>query len=214
MSSDRKYGDDPKVIGSFDVKCAEMMFYQYLPVKLIGQTAITREKRLSPFDDIIGTACCDFIGEFGLDRFVESHVYLTVRQMVQTPSASFNRPGYHSDGFLTDDINYIWSDCVGTAFSRSEFNLTLDDQKSMVEMIEQAKEEDRHFYPDKSLLRLDQFVIHEVTFPTDVVLRTFIKVSISKDRYDLKGNSKNYELDYDWPVRERSMCRNVPQQMG
>ena len=31
------------------------------------------------------------------------------------------------------------------------------------------------------------------------------------DRYDLAGNTHNYLLDYDWPLRPRSLTRNVPQ---
>lgn len=34
-------------------------------------------------------------------------------------------------------------------------------------------------------------------------MRNFLKVSFSKDKYDLKGNSKNYLLSYDWYFRDR-----------
>lgn len=48
------------------------------------------------------------------------------------PNCSFNRMGYHSDGFLTDDINYIWCDNNPTIFNISAFNLTLDENLKSV----------------------------------------------------------------------------------
>jgi hypothetical protein len=42
-------------------------------------------------------------------------------------------------------------------------------------------------------------------------MRAFLKVSISKDKYDLIGNSHNYLLDYDWQMKERKQERNIPQ---
>ena len=52
----------------------------------------------------------DFKNKYGRYRFLDSYMYLTVKRQYQSKSKLFNRPGYHSDGFLTDDINYIWSD--------------------------------------------------------------------------------------------------------
>ena len=43
--------------------------------------------------------------------------------------------------------------------------------------------------------------------------RTFFKLSFSKDKYDLKGNSHNYLFDYNWEMRERKENRNIPQQL-
>jgi hypothetical protein len=60
-----KYGQLPKELGIFEVKPKEMMFYQYLPIKMIGETKPIYEKRLSCFDELIGSICCDFIGDFG-----------------------------------------------------------------------------------------------------------------------------------------------------
>lgn len=206
-----KYGTLPKNLGLHDVECDEMLFYQYLPIKLKNQTEPIVEQRLKCFKDLIGNICCDFVGEFGLDRFVNGYVYLTVKKKYQTAGCSFNRKGYHSDGFLTDDINYVWCDKNPTTFNYSNFNLTLDDKISMQEMEEQADVENEKTYPENSLLRLDQYNIHKVSEVKELVLRTFVKVSFSDDKYDLKGNSKNYLLDYDWEMRDRELQRNIPQ---
>ena len=208
------YGQKPVEIGVFQITAEEMMFYQDMPIKLANSTELAIEPRLQVFDKLIGAACCDFIGTFGLDKFVESYVYVSAKRLFQAANLSFNRPGWHSDGFMTDDINYIWCDCVPTVFNSSNFNLTQDDCLSMAEMEDQATEENNFTYPDFSLLRLNQYVIHRVGVSDKPLIRTFVKVSVSKDKYDLKGNAKNYLLDYDWEMRERGLNRNVPQKLS
>ena len=145
---------------------------------------------------------------------MESYVYLTAKRLYQGKGYSFNRKGYHSDGFLTDDINYLWSNSLPTVFNFGKFDLSLDDDVSMVEMEQQANVDNEFSYPQNSLLRLDQFVIHKVSDKEIEGMRTFAKVSFSIDKYDLIGNSKNYLLDYDWQMRERGLKRNIPQKLN
>lgn len=206
-----KYGDLPFSLGIVELNCNEMMFYQYLPIKLSGGNEIVREDRLSCFDSIIGRCCCDFIGLLGLNRFIEAYVYLTAKHMYQAPGCSFNRPGYHSDGYKTPDLNYIVSDVHPTVFNTSEFVLSEDENQSMVDMQKQADARNNHTFLNNTLLRLNQYNIHKVNDFPYIGMRTFVKVSFSKDRYDLKGNSHNYLLDYEWEMRERAATRNVPQ---
>ena len=205
------YGELPKELGLFEVDCKEMMFYQYLPIKLPKIIEPKFENRLKCFDTLIGSICCDYIGEFGLDSYIDSYVYLTAKFLYQTPGNSFNRMGWHSDGFLTDDINYIWSNTYPTTFNKSTFKLTLDDFISMSEMEHQALEENDVFYKENQLLRLNQFNIHRVSDVIKGGMRAFLKVSFSKDKYDLIGNSHNYELDYNWEMKQRKEERNIPQ---
>ena len=40
--------------------------------------------------------------------------------------------------------------------------------------------------------------------------RTFIKVSFSDQKYNLKGNTHNYLFDYEWDMIDRSVSRNDP----
>lgn len=206
-----KYGELPKDLGQHEVCCNEMFFYQYLLIKLIGETQPLYEDRLKCFNKLIGVICCDFIGAFGLDRYVNSFVYLTAKRLYVTPSCSFNRPGYHSDGFMTEDINYVWCDKFPTTFNKAEFVLTMDDSGSLVEMESQATKENEIIYPENSLLRLDQYNIHKVSEIEKPSMRTFIKVSFSKDKYDLIGNSHNYLLKYEWEMKPRKEERNIPQ---
>lgn len=206
-----KYGELPKDLGLHEVRCDEMMFYQYLPIKFPKSTIPIYEDRLKCFDKIIGTICCDFIGVFGLDRYVNSYVYLTAKRQFQTTGCSFNRGGYHSDGFMTDDINYIWSDKNPTVFNDSDFNISQDDNLSLLEMEQQALAINEVTFPENTLLRLNQFNIHKVADVNQSGMRTFLKVSISIDKYDLLGNSHNYLIDYAWYMRQRKQQRNVPQ---
>jgi len=206
-----KYGDLPRNLGLFEVPCHEMMFVQYLPIKLANQTCPTYDKQFDCFNQIIGAAVGNFIDTFGSDVWDESYVYLTAKHMYQVPNSSFNRHGYHSDGFMTSDINYIWSDKFPTIFNTTKFNLSLDDRISIGEMEEQAVKENEITYADKSLVRLNQYNIHKVGDNSTGGLRTFIKLSFSKDKYDLIGNAHNHLLDYNWEMKERSIERNIPQ---
>lgn len=206
-----KYGDLPKVLGKHIVNCQEMMFYQYLPIKLTGVHTLFCEDRLNPFTEIIGAACCDFVGEFGLNKFIDSYVYVSAKNIFQAAGCPYNRPGYHSDGFMTDDINYVWSNSNPTIFNSTDFNLSQDDIKSLDEMKDQALIEKDTTYDDNCLIRLNQFNIHKVNDNQKEGIRTFIKVSISKDKYDLSGNSINYQLPYKWDMIPRKNERNIPQ---
>lgn len=206
-----KYGELPSPLGQIKIDCQEMMFYQYLPIKLENKPFCDYENRLNVFDDLIQKSIDDFILIFGYEKFVGSNIYLTAKHQYQTPEKTFNRMGYHADGFLTDDINYIWSDKSPTVFNKSNFNLTLDDVISMKEMEEQALKENEVTYPINTLLRLNQFNIHKVSENQEEGMRTFVKISFSKDKYDLIGNSHNYELDYNWEMKPRKQVRNIPQ---
>lgn len=206
----RKYGDLPFKVRSIKLPFKEMMFYQYLPVKLIDGK-FQCEKRLMFLYPLLDHVFYDFLKTYGIAEFSKHNIYLTVKYMFKTSSGSFNRLGWHSDGFMTEDINYIWSDRFPTIYNISEFKLTQDDRISLEEMNLQALMYNDKKCEENMIYRLDQFVIHKVQETTRSGMRAFVKVSFSKDRYDLVGNSHNYELDYDWPMKEREIERNIPQ---
>lgn len=206
------YGQKPTIIRQLQIECKEMMFYQYLPIKLKGMTGFVLEERLMKFSELIVETLSDYKNTFGEERFNESYIYLTVKRQYISRDKSMSRPGYHSDGFLTDDINYIWSDQNPTIFNSTRFNLTLDDKESLNEMQNQALKENEFIHANNTILRLNQYNIHKVNDVSKFEgMRTFAKVSFSLDRYDLEGNSHNYELDYDWEMKPRKNERNIPQ---
>lgn len=206
-----RYGQRPEDLGAFRVECNEMLFYQYLPIKLKGRGLPQLEERIECFKDLINTVCRNFTKEFGLDEYFDSYVYLTVKNKYQVDGCSFNRKGYHSDGFMTNDVNYIWCDRNPTTFNFGKFVLTLNDTASLIEMEQQAQKSKEYQYPDNTLLRLNQYNIHKVTDNGFQGMRCFVKISFSKDKYNLFGNSKNYLLDYDWEMIPRELNRNIPQ---
>lgn len=134
----------------------------------------------------------------------------TVKRLYVVPGHNMNRPGYHTDGFLTDDINYIWSDVDPTVFNIGHFDVAPDHELSLQQFKEQALPRRDIAYRDNELLRLDQYSVHRTASITDTHLRTFFKLSFSKERYNLVGNSHNYHFDYNWPMVERKAQRNHP----
>jgi hypothetical protein len=78
-------------------------------------------------------------------------------------------------------------------------------------MEKQAIPFNNYSYRENQLLRLNQYNIHKVAPVTEVGMRTFLKLSFSKDKYDLIGNSHNYLIDYNWEMKNRKEHRNIPQ---
>lgn len=65
-------------------------------------------------------------------------------------------------------------------------------------------------YPDKHLLRLDPSVIHRPPVGFAPGMRTFVKASMSTERYNLEGNSVNHRLPLGVPLLPRKLDRNHP----
>ena len=211
QNKSKAYGELPVSIGIYEVGQTEMMFTQYLPIKLSGSVEVVYDARFLPYKHLIDIALFSYLREYGYGKYREVYVYLTAKNMYQSDSNKFNREGYHSDGFLTDDVNYIWSDCHPTVFNNSLYNLSLDDKLSLSEMSLQSDPLKEIVYENNSLLRLNQYCIHKVGNKYNARMRNFLKISISADKYDLEGNSHNYLLDYNWKMKKRKLERNIPQ---
>lgn len=203
-----KYGTAPRIMGELNLEATEMCYAQYLPIGLAASEgqgdAIRIPENLAWVRPLIGYIAI----EDKLDPNL--YLYLTVKRIFVSGSDCGNRPGWHSDGFGTDDINYIWCDRAPTEFAIQPFKLSDDCDKSMNEMEQQFSAGTEIVYPVKTLLRLDQFVIHRTPTYCEPGYRTFVKVSISKHRYNLKGNAHNYLFDYKWDMVERKVERNHP----
>lgn len=199
-----KYGVAPDCLGKFYLEPKEMCFVQYLPIKLAGGD-FSVPRNLCWTTELINEIM------FGQDTGTEldDYIYLTVKHLY-VGKDSIGRLGWHSDGFMSEDVNYIWCDRYPTEFCVQDFTLTPHHEISMQEMEQQARPENIRVYGENQLIRLDQRHIHRVAAIDEVSLRTFVKVSISKNKYNLKGNAHNYELDYDWDMLERGATRNDP----
>jgi len=199
-------GKIPEIIGEYKIKCTEMMFYMYLPIKLSGNLDIMTPSRLHTFNKLIKAA----ILREDVKTITQKYIYLTVKHLYVQPGYSGQRGGYHIDGFNTDDINYIWYDSYPTVFCTQEFNLSDDHETSIKQMEEQAKEENEITFPANTLLRLDQTQVHKAPEIDKAGMRTFVKISFSKHKYNLEGNAYNHLLKYNWKMHPRGEVRNHP----
>jgi hypothetical protein len=229
------YGNAPEPIGVFDLPFTEYMHFMYLPI-FIGDVSpyFHIPKRLEFASGLIEAA----VRSEATRRKEENlpgwtHIYVTARRGFATPGNPLNRPGWHSDGFGTDDINYVWTDRFPTHYAEGDFGIVSDDHIESVRNFDDRITEsniarnriretgivDRssmpkiviRTYADNVLQRLDSSVIHAAPeIPAPGGERSFFKVSFSNDRYDLVGNSHNYDLDYDWPMYRRGEQRNDP----
>jgi len=206
------YGSAPEVIGSFDVDWYEYMHYLYLPVVMPGQYGVRLPDRLEFVRPVIEAV---FAHE-GARIYDDCYLYITARRGYATPGNPLNRPGWHADGFGTGDINYIWTDRYPTQFAEQTFHDISDDHVRSIEQFGEQVEPARVVtYPDCTLLRLDASVVHAAPeIPPPGGERSFLKISLSHERYNLLGNSHNYLFDYDWRMWSREEIRNDPAYAG
>jgi hypothetical protein len=199
------YGVAPRDLGWVDFPVDEMMFYLYLPIKMRDHATLIDSsripKRLWPILKVLQM--------IPPEEYKDRYVYLTCKHTHVNPHYMANRPGWHCDGFGTDDINYIWHSCAPTEFCIQPFRLSQSDKQSLADMETQARDANIRTYPDKHLLRLTERVVHRVTTQPYEGLRTFFKISISRHRFNLVGNSRNHLIDYDWKLYSRDELRNM-----
>ncbi len=211
------YGRAPELIASMpDLDLREVMYYLYLPVFMVG--AMRRDGQtlmlppnvecLRPLIDR-ATVC-----EMRAKRTFR-YIYLSARKGWATPDNPLNRPGWHCDGFGTDDMNYVWWKGPGTRFAPGMFgDVPTDPVESLKYFSELADYE--HAYrrinvstpPEGHIYRIDPFVVHATPLIETPCWRQYVKVSFSNHRYNLENNSHNYLFDYDWPLTPREDVRN------
>jgi len=198
------YGALPHDLGLIDISPVEMMFWLYCPISTPTEATVLPDN-LVQFRPIIDRVMRD-----DPDRYCDSYVYLTAKTLFVQGDYIGNRPGWHSDGFGTEDVNYVWADRAPTEFYGDSFTLPDDCDVAMDIMAQRAAAADLVTYPDKHLLKLTPAVIHRSPVHFAPGMRTFVKVSVSADRYNLIGNSINHGLTERWPLLPRLPERNHP----
>lgn len=200
-----KYGQLPIDLGLVDLNPSEMMFWLNCPIKLpYGQFIVPAN--LNQFHPVICKARNTL-----KSMLHDKYVYLTVKTLHLTKGCHPNRPGWHSDGFMTDDINLIWYDSVPTIFWSpcEQVGIIQDHHESLAQMSELCENGPFKTYPVKHLLMLNQYDIHKCGDVEEDGVRTFIKISVSKNKYDMEGNSINHALETNWSYQKRVNERNV-----
>jgi hypothetical protein len=196
------YGIAPEVVGEFVTPDCELTYTLYMPISLSGGP-VTIPKHLAEYEPLVWSA----LNHEG-DRANGKYVYLTVKRLWVEPGCIGGRPGWHTDGFGTDDVNYIWCDFDPTEFCVQPFDLSDDHEVSMRQMEEQARQDNIRTYGALNILRLDARHVHRCPVNVTPGYRTFARVSISADRYDMIGNARNHDLDYNWIMYPRGTVRN------
>lgn len=193
-----KVGNAPLICKEVVLKASEMMFVIYLPVVMPGSD-LRLPKNLE---------WCAELFKY-IDYGIHDYVYISAKSMFVGPECR-GRAGWHLDGFGTDDINYVWSDCHPTEFCIQDIQVTNDCVLSMQELEQQVCVDNIITYPNNTLLRMDNTVVHRVSISQEFGIRTFVKISVSSSKYDLAGNAHNYLFDYGWDLSERNLERNHP----
>ncbi len=140
------------------------------------------------------------------------YCYLTIKKMYVQPNTSGNREGFHIDGFKSDQENFIWSDCAETPteVAIGNFLLSNDHEKSLGEMIVQSSKCFKYQLSPNTLYEVDHKCVHRPTVnnTNKTILRTFIKITYSKELFIGIGNAWNYMLPHIKPTKNRSVERN------
>lgn len=217
------YGGKPHYMGNYPIKVDEMHFHLYMPIimpehpidmasiycKSILVEEIQRRLPKALFHvakmiaDSILAEKRDFDNQF-------THWYITSKKMYVTPDNMANRPGWHSDAFGTDGVNFIWTDTNPTEFAFQDFiDISSDHNRSLEQFQEQVRVENIETYADNDLIRVDERHIHRVPVSDYMGIRHFIKISGSNNRFNLLGNTHNDRLDYNWLLFSRDELRNM-----
>lgn len=204
------YGNAPTDLGPVEISPSEMMLYLYLPIKMSGSMDIRLPRRLDYLRPLVVAVRDDTQRQVG-SSYIMHYTYLTAKTLWVEPGSPGNRPGWHADGYGSNgDLNYIWHDLNPTEFCVQSFvDVPDDDFGSLEAFAAQARPENIVTYPDGHLLCLDESVIHRVNPNPGAGVRTFIKFSVSRHRYNLKGNSRNFLFDYEWEMHDRAARRNL-----
>lgn len=208
-------GNDPWDLGDLAIPdWDEFMFVQDMPISLPGGGVVLPNnlKFAAPFVERVREYLSASKPAGWLD---ERYFYLCAKHTLVGKDSQQTRPGWHTDGFGTDDLSFLWADCLATTFLYQAMRVNVDsDIGSMVLMKTEAKDANARQGYDQTIYGMDDTVIHAPTINTtgEPRARRFLKLSVSRYPYDLAGNARNPLLQTPWqPNRKRVAHRNNPE---
>lgn len=206
---ERIYGKLPLYLGRFAFDLPEVMYYLYLPIRMEDCRDIRMPQNLHSCRALVDACVAHVEDELNL-RY--DYVYISARKGWATPDNPLNRPGWHCDGFGTDDLNFVWWVGPGTRFAHQPFEgIVSDHNRSLKQFDEQVDAARVHSYPERGLYAIDPSVVHSTPIvEAPGCMRQYVKVSVSNYRYNLENNSHNYLFNYHWPLHSREVLRNDP----
>jgi hypothetical protein len=199
-------GNAPDDLGLLDISPTEMMFWLYCPIKLPNSLEIYTPPNLVQFWEFIA-ACMeahDPVDWYG------KYIYLTAKTLWVNPDNTGQREGWHCDGYGTTDINYIWADSEPTTFCPLPALVSCPDDhpSALKQMAALGEAHPPVLYPVKHILRMDDTVLHRVSDFQKAGMRSFLKLTVSEHKFNLKGNSVNHLIPEFEYVAERKEERN------
>lgn len=199
------------VVSNYDVSELEFCNIVYMCIKQKGSSEYSIPDNITNLVDTVLADIYSLSPDLYKDDWTK-YCYITIKKQYIQPNTLGNRDGWHIDGFKSDQENFIWSDreetptevCIG------EFNLTNDHDKSLTEMLEQSSQMVSQQLKSNMIYNMDQSCVHRPTInnTNTAVLRTFIKVTFSKELFNCYGNAWNYKLPHIKPTVNRKNNRN------
>jgi hypothetical protein len=133
------------------------MYWLYLPVKMPEYEDV----RIPPSLEVVRP-----LVERALEHswaFGYRYAYVSARKGWATPDNPLNRPGWHCDGFGTNDRNYVWWHGASTRFALQAFYGIVCDHnrlRSTEQLNEQVDPMKVTTYPQNGLYMIDPSVVH------------------------------------------------------
>lgn len=199
-------GAVPFSLGQFENPLPFFMFYQDMLIKVPGMRAPKFPEHLEALGDMYWRCRTMVPGA------VDLYCYVSAKMQPMGANASFSRPGWHIDGYLTTDETFIWSDSFPTLYSTAQFHLSEDHEKSLEEMEVQALGGFGvvRAMPAGELVHISRECVHRIQIPDVPHTRAFVKFSFSERRFNLRGNAINPVLPAPWSFAPRNSNRNDP----
>lgn len=210
------YSGHPLAIANLQLDAEEFQHVVYMPIKDKGEMRPRLPENLRWTWPAIDATLAHLWGPRCPD-LIDWYVYLTVKRSWVDAGTAGNREGWHIDGYGSNgDKNFIWCDTVPAEYMKAIGVALPADHAECLEYLEQAaatcifKGDPLPPLQTNTLYDLGS-TIHRCGIAKVSGMRTFLKVSVSRDKYDLKGNARNPLLpSTHWPLRDRQGTRNHP----
>lgn len=191
-------GGSPSKIDTIHIEPLEYCNILYLPVYMRGQ-GFRIPQRIEPYIPLIQRVPPIF-----------SYMYITIKHMYVDKGQYGNRPGWHVDGFLSDNREYVWCSREPTEYiDVPEYKEVSCHRQSLINFNKLTKNQSILTLKPNSLYSLGK-TIHRTPLIKENGIRTFVKISCSSEKFNLLGNAVNELFEYDWTYYNREQIRNHP----
>jgi len=210
------YSGQPLAIARLHLDAEEFQHVVYMPIKDKGARARIPENLRWAWPAVDAVLGHLRHGGRCPDLFESWYVYLTAKRSWVDVGTAGNREGWHIDGYGSNgDKNFIWCDSIPAQYMKGTFNLPADHKECLERLEYLGGKMGTHFITEGTLAAHQLYdlgqTVHRCNIAKFSGMRTFLKVSVSRDKYDLKGNARNPLLpSTHWPLKDRQGTRNHP----